>query len=1051
MASSVYVLLSASGRDLLATVGFPRTPLAVGDARAPVPSNGGVEISALRSCRSLCPSVFMRLTTLSLSRRSLKELSKAINVFIVRPTVPLPDHLLETLAAYIRRHEKYDDAASDRLQEDLLVTFSKHVKGNPSASGAWFGIIRRLFPVLQKPHRILQWFDVCRGMWESSTLSKGVVDETMAGLMDLITLAVEYQDASEPQVSKNPFIDRLFFQWVDRAYPTSVVSGPSWEYAERLIRDALNQFGKKRPKVCRARSNAVTNSSGHVLMTEQEFFTAVDGYFVNKQYRKATVRFLCEYIQGQPPHLHVILDTPIFNNLLTCLHTDTSTTVVSAALTALIMLLPHMPSSLVPYLPSLFNIYARLLFWGRESPKSSEPRSLEGAVGGWAVCEHVPGEDDHILPQLSKYYTILYGLYPINFMDYIRKPQRYLRHANVSDANNFEVQPSEIRHKSESFARRHILHPNFFTLTIESEKSDFGRWIKCEAAEVVAECVGLYLDPESDFVRGSSLPEHRATISTVNEAAVGKDSIDPALLSTSVPLTEDVYRTASASADEMSNQMSTSMRRSSLASHLSGKDTPDSRFKDAGGGSPTFPPHTSSSYSPQLQGMLDSNKTVKSDLHQSLANDSVTSLSLNQHDAKEEGCGSAAEASPAVVNTPMSLRDASNETQVTRLQRQILLLQNDLSFERYLKQQHMAHIGDLRRRQMVEAAAEAETQNLIMMNRSLKSRYEEAKKTEIQVRKESEKRSTLAKKWEADLSSRLKLLREECKKTNVELAIVQKNLEGSRTEVDKLRRLLCDAEVKEVNWKQQVQSIEIQAAEVDRLRGEVERLTVAERDSQAKELERLAAISSATEAQGKLEGLRMSLAARENEVKRTKTLFQSQVASLQAQLDEALEVRERLGKRSLDINIENDLAASRARQAELEKQYSLLLRKYTVLQSSLLDMESGGDLLQHQPGTTGKSDDFLSTSAGAAPSRRRRRGLSNPESPETGPISFNVTPPLNWMSSVPGSPGASHQRPTTSLGTAGANEGGPSGLDQRFHGRGRRAWPDAAILRLSRD
>lgn len=611
-------------------------------------------------------------------------------------------------------------------------------------------------------------------------------------------------------------------------------------------------------------------------------------------------------------------------------------------------------------------------------------------------------------------------------MDYIRKPQRYLRHANASDADELEVQPTEIRHQSEKFRRNHLLHPNFYTLTIDSEKTDFGRWIKSEAAEVVAECMSLCTALDSEHFIGQDHASMPGLDSQNANEASEKDGSDPALLSGSLSKVES-WRNPSSTRDEsVSSHRATSAlaRQSSQSSHPS----VDTKAKDAGPDSPTLTsnlPHSSSHT--QLQDMIQSNKAIKSSLHQSLANDSVPSLALSHQDSVAERHASVVMPQP-FVTSPMSLTDVNS--QVAHLQRQILLLQNDLSFERYLKQQHMAHIGDLRRRQMVEAASEAETQNLLMMNRNLKSRYEDAKKTEIQVRKESEKSRAMAKKWEADLAAKLKSLRDDSKKASVAFDALRRELEASREDCDRLRKLLCEAEVKELNCEQNKKIIDVQSTEADRLRAEVERLTTSERDNQAKELEREAAIAAAADKRSEVEGLRMKLAAQENEVDRTRKLYQSQVMALQTKLADALEAGERPGVKS-NVVIDDALAASRARQADLQKQHDLLLRKYTALQSSLLDMQSGAIPGQSRTETSTmmESDtDYFPMSMSASPvlvRTRPRRGLSNPDA-----TSFNVTPPLDMKPPatssglVPGSPDA---------GTTVASES----PEQRYFGRGK--------------
>ncbi|KAH6979740.1 Hamartin protein-domain-containing protein [Fusarium venenatum] len=906
--------------------------------------------------RITCP--FLADTHPHLSR-SLKDLSKAIVAYLSQPTPSLPDDLVQTIDAYLRRHQKQDDAAADRLQEELFSIFDRHVKDKPTTFAPFLTILRQLLPTLRTPERIFAWWDSCSALLAKSSPEKGVVEESLANIMEIIKIAEEDHDGSEAELASNPLIDRLFTGWMEKLYPSVSEALSNLEPNERITREALVQFGKKHPK-----------------------------------YRKAVLRFLGDYLQSQPPHLHQILQTPLFADIMKCLLQDTSTTIVSAALTVLTMLLPQMPSSLVPHLPTLFNIYSRLLFWSRERAGIVEPQAEDADAASWEECGYEAEVDDHPIYHLLSYYTIVYGLYPINFMDYIRKPQRYLRHANVANANDMEVQPTEMRDQSERFRRCHLLHPNFFTLTIDSEKNDFGRWIKSEASEVVAECMALCTLSESDqsVVHALSTSE----TFTLNEGHA-KDAQDPSLHRPIIEASGGYHLPMSASMDSIasSRRPSALVRRGSQSSIPSTRNSIDARIREPSIDSPTLGPHLVQSAShTQLQDMIQSNKVIKSGLHQSLANDSVPSLSLSNQDSVADRPGPSTLGARPTVSTPLSLTETN--TQISHLQRQILLLQNDLNFERYLKQQHMAHIGDLRRRHMDEAVTEAETQNLLITNRNLKHRFEEAKKAEMQVRKDSEKSRALAKKWEADLSTKLKKLRDESKKLKSDYETLQKELDNSTAERDKLRVLLCDAEVKEVNWKQNMQSIELHSAEIDRLKSEVARLTRVERDYQAKELEQQRAIAAATGAENKMEALSLQLASREGEIDRTRKLFQGQIAALQTKLSEALEERTRPSRDKKEA-IESTLAASREKQAELQRQCDLLMRKYTALQSSLLDMKTETKPGQLRIETSNSSEaeqgSFSVSTSPVMMKTRPPRVLSSPDVAEG--TAFNVTPPLD--------------------------------------------------------
>ncbi|PHH69013.1 hypothetical protein CDD82_128 [Ophiocordyceps australis] len=859
------------------------------------------------------------------SATSLKELSKAIVAFIAFPLLPLPTALTDSIALYLRRHEKYDDAASDRLQEELMAIFDKHVKSSPMASGPWIAILRRLLPALQTPQRVLPWFDACKGFLDRSGLDKISVDETISALMDLIAVTDNYQFPTSPGASANPVMDRLFLIWTSRFYPALVEGNTSQSHNETLVRQALTAYGKKKPR---------------------DFFTSMDICLVKKQHRAATLRFLCDFIQHQPPHLHQILHTPLFGNLLACLEYDTSTTIISSALTALIMLLPHMPGSLVPHLPTLFNIYTRLLFWDRQDWRAADdgdrPRS-------WELCSYDPAMDDFPIAQLCNYYTILYGLYPINLMDYIRKPQRYLRHANMSNPNDIEVQPTEIRHRSERFRRCHFLHPNFYTLTIDSEKTDFGRWIKSEAAEVLVDCMALchagdLQQTAQDAGGAPPMPGFAAS----REPSSKPDLALAPLWSGSM----DIWQASGRKSIDTGPMRRVSQSSQPLSRHsidLCPTTMPGADMATRNSSQLTL----SSSHS-QLQDMIHSNKVIKSGLHQSLANDSSTSLALSLGN-QEAG--------------PMD-----QTGQLLHLQRRVLVLENDLSFERFSKQQHMGHIGELRRRLVAEAATEAETQNLIMMNRNLKSRFEEAKKAHMQVRQDSEKGRALANKRQVEMANKFRNLKDESKMTAGELEAVRRELCECKQERDELRKLVGDAEVKDLAWTQKMQLIEGQGAEVDRLKTQITELTKSERDHQAQELERRRAIKSAAEAGARVEGMRLTLVAQQHDARRWEKQLRDQVNELQAQLAESHVERERPGGRG-DVAVEGALAASRAKQAELQKQYKLLVRKYTALQSSLLDMQSeAGDLMTKHNNGGEQANDGPGTPASGKPDRRRRSG-----------------------------------------------------------------------------
>lgn len=660
----------------------------------------------------------------------------------------------------------------------------------------------------------------------------------------------------------------------------------------------------------------------------------------------------------------------------------------------------------------------------------------------WDKCVFSPDSDITSIPNLLSYFTILYGLYPLNFVDYIRKPERYLRHADDFNADTIEVQPSEIRQKSERFRQYHILHPNFYSFTVESEKSDLGRWIKSEASEVVAECTGLCL--ATDFGAGPELgvPQDLG-LSEMDENA--RNGMEQSFLTGQVILEGSSSRdpswrlsTAAASSEDARTQ-ATVLRRQSQSSHAPSLREAFQTRHQAPGDSPTLPASLVLSTShTNLQDMINSNKVIKSvGLHQSLANDSVPSLALSHQESIPEKSSSKLSAPALPPGLSPAAVENSNE-QTAQLYKKILLLSNDLAFERYMKQQHMAHIGELKRRQLKEAATEAETQNLILINRNLRNRLEEAKRSEMRAKKESDNRRNLSKKWETDLSNKLKLLKEEQKKWNSEGSTLKRELEIKTQECEKLTQMLCGYETTELNSKQNLQAANDHVEEIARLKAEVNRFVELEATYQEKEKEAEDRLAEAAESVSRAELMGMKLAARDAEMVEARRLYEYQIADLNEKLQDALQNGPARPKRESEPSkvVENTLAASRSKMYDLQRQHDILVRKYSTLQSSLLDIKAQAVL------TSDSSDAEISAivRGGDPPSPARKRstrgrGFSDPE-PFVEGAKYNVTPPLEALAGS--SAGTVIQRPSTPMsGMAESTSTVERSPTERYYGRGR--------------
>lgn len=570
----------------------------------------------------------------------------------------------------------------------------------------------------------------------------------------------------------------------------------------------------------------------------------IDIFVVQKEFRLQALGLLCSFVRLQGPHLYQVLHTPLFEHLLQCLQIDTSTTVISLALTILIMFMPHICNSLAKYLPQLFFIYTRVLCWdkygvvrleeikaphstgGKETHRAETPGSGKEDSAGhiWHKLDSSFETATSTTPDVSDFFTFLYGLYPINLVTFIREPYKYLERSDYRDIEDLDLDEETIRIRTEQYRQRHTLHPNFLNLTLDSELTDQTRWMKVEPADVTALCIGLMTSNMQLSREEDEHFEQEGFGSIIPESLIPTEDIPmESLLSADEDQLDDF---AGLYAPEGSYARKTTQG-TIEATGLSRRTPPGRSFSNSPAGktqdtkvpdSPTLPAQVgrSSLEDPRVQSMLQLQETLRTAPHGQGRNESTISLSHGGSNGYVSVTASprldAYVHSLSQNHIPRSpaIRPAASDAQATVafLQREVMLLKNDLNFERYLKQQHLSHIGHLQRKHIKESAAEAETQNLIYTNKALKAKLEEAKKAYLRSKSEALAQKNQSKKWEADLNSKIRALREEQRVWKAEEEAVKRALETAQRDVEHLRRLVAESEAKELLTRQRMKTLE---------------------------------------------------------------------------------------------------------------------------------------------------------------------------------------------------------------------------------------------------
>lgn len=183
----------------------------------------------------------------------------------------------------------------------------------------------------------------------------------------------------------------------------------------------------------------------------------------------------------------------------------------------MIMLLPRICTSLPPFLPQLFYIFARAISWDqlrdmrKKQHSSSSKRKVDtgwDCAGKWIEKKgrfELMNKSTWILldytfsklaappsnPQTGPFFTALYGLYPCNFLNFLHKPYAYFEKNGFTVPEEFDEETFRTRAMVQ--VARHMLHPNLVTMDLETELTDRSRWMKMEPPDVIARIMSLDL------------------------------------------------------------------------------------------------------------------------------------------------------------------------------------------------------------------------------------------------------------------------------------------------------------------------------------------------------------------------------------------------------------------------------------------------------------------------------------------------------------------------------------------------------------------------------
>ncbi|KAG6333959.1 hypothetical protein ID866_5127 [Astraeus odoratus] len=629
----------------------------------------------------------------------------------------------------------------------------------PGHTEIFLGILHRLRPLLSSTSVISTWFDlVLRPALREPKLPTASVNHAK----DLIISAAKTVDVRHPDKASEFRRRLLELYLLDVSVENSGDDILEWAELDQQQRDKKSLW----------KSNLEDILVKFGLQCPRELMDEVCFTFATPTSRLQLMILLnCFTSDPAFPSLAPSLaDHPLMDSFLNSLLLDNSSTVCTIGLTALSKLLPifavHACAALKQMLPRLFVILARIMCWKERhqsispSPNmADEPTKMGRHVSEEFVetqsLELRPDFDWRRLeltfnavssaPPSDTYFSFLYYLFPCNLIRFLRGPSAYLHDTGCQTPYTVSwedaLDDANIRSKAEALLRSRTVHARIIMRDWQSELEEVDPWADYTVSRIASEC--MMLD-----VRKMELGSRERT-----------------------PTDREVERPLLMIINE---------------EEVSGSPTPHP-------GHIELPP---SKLRISLQDMITTYVALKSNVDVDIDGPTLAAWPALLF---PPGSNSPAKTSVDlphelgiacdVPNLPNSVAGA-----ISNLQREILLLRNELNFELWLSRENVHHIGRLHEDRILSKNAEMERQGLYNKLRQYKAQVQSLEREIHEHKEQSSSAKNKYADWNNELQKKLREFREEKKRWVSETAALRTGEKEARALFDAQEKLLRDAD-----------------------------------------------------------------------------------------------------------------------------------------------------------------------------------------------------------------------------------------------------------------
>jgi hypothetical protein len=459
--------------------------------------------------------------------------------------------------------------------------------------------------------------------------------------------------------------------------------------------------------------------------------------FLTADNRLTLTRFLSDLSSRDDFPVAEFAKSPLLMTILRSLFIDRSATVFTLELTTVTKILPQMAIKAFPRLKEILSellaILARALCWKPRTTSTPVGPSLSRReTGSDFVADADVREDLHwqrlgkfesfqlfdayqwkilillysleftfdsapsTIPDASRYLNFLYGIFPCNTLAFIRDPVKYLidKDCRSPYENPWEeiINVGAIRAHSERLLKNLVIHPNIITMSPEEELE--GAPSQLDVASLVGDCSRL------DIHNAIASSQPGFSVGTFQAFNVWQDHGS----SGSIPSSTVAMASSSGLASN-----------SALAAASSSNQAAEPKKAII-----------------SIRQLIDTHALLRSGLPVDIVNDySDVSATPRMHTsptlAFENAAGSISATlerggtsgattgsrSPEAISLSSTQFEEARDEAIAVLQRDVLLVMNELNFESYLRRQHLAQIGSLKLKGIQAQRSERERLSMV--------------------------------------------------------------------------------------------------------------------------------------------------------------------------------------------------------------------------------------------------------------------------------------------------------------------------------------------------